>query len=112
LIISVVNISAKPPVKVKLKKVKKSLSDRIRGKMFWTVRIKFTYKGEPIEATYTEDTVKRSLAVHDALDKFISENKLTDPATKRLFRPYHLQNKLRNICEISAKCSEDGRIRE
>jgi hypothetical protein len=79
--------------------------------VFWTVYVKFTYKGKSVEGTYVESVIKRALAVHNALDKFINENNLVDPATKRLLRPYQLQNKWRNICSISAKCSEDGRAR-
>ena len=79
--------------------------------MHWTIYVKFTYKGKPVEGTYVEKDSTRSVALYNSLDKFIHENKLVNPSTNRLFRPYHLQNKLRNICEISAKCSEDARIR-
>jgi predicted Ser/Thr protein kinase len=75
------------------------------------VSVKFTYKGKQVEGTYVEKDSTRSVALYNSLSKFIKDHNLMDPATGRLFRPYHLQNKLRNICEISAKCSEDARIR-
>jgi hypothetical protein len=77
----------------------------------WTVGIRANlpkiqslgFKGGTFEGEYVLQSAKRYFAIRDALEKLISENNLP-------FRPYELQNTYRHLVEISAKCSEDGRV--
>jgi hypothetical protein len=82
----------------------------------WTVTVKGNFpaikeegkvadfSGGNFEETFHINSPKRYYAVSEALELFIEKNKLP-------FRVYQLLNKYKDFVEISAKCSEDGRVR-
>ena len=78
----------------------------------WTIVIRANFPkfghtdwaGGIFEGTYEIVASRRYFAIRDALNQFILDNHLP-------FRVYQILDKYRDFTEISAKCSEDGRVK-
>jgi len=77
----------------------------------WEVDVRISYGSTKCEGLYRIQTIKRYSAIREALERIIKENNLKDSTSGYPLRPYQLLGPYRNFCEVSAKCSEDARVK-